>query len=220
MLGRLPDLKARFNPAAVTGAAPGVAGFFALAAMPARYALERGAWAEAAALRPTATEYQYPEALTYFAQALGAARTNNPQVARAAIDSLAALSARLQAKNDAYWTEQVQIQRVAAQAWLEFAQGRRDAALTQMREAATREDATEKAAVTPGPLAPARELLGEMLMELGRPAEALAEFRAALTREPNRYRTLDGARAAATAAGDAAAATEYERQIAALTGGR
>jgi hypothetical protein len=86
-----------------------------------------------------------------------------------------------------------------------------------MREAAAREDATEKAAVTPGPLAPARELLGDMLMELGRPADALAEYRTGLTREPNRYHTLDGARRAALAVGDRAGAADYERQIAALT---
>lgn len=219
MIARLPGLRERFNPAAITGAAPGVAGFFALAAIPARYALERGAWAEAAALRPAPTEYLYPEALTYFARAIGGARSNNVQVARASIDSLAALSTRLTAKNEAYWAEQVQIQRIGAQAWLAFSQNERDQALTLMREAATREDATEKAAVTPGPLAPARELLGEMLMAAGRPAEALAEFRTALTREPNRYRTLDGARQAATAAGDRAAATEYERQLRVVTGG-
>jgi hypothetical protein len=220
ILARLPELRERFNPAAITGAAPAVAGFFALAAMPGRYALERGAWGEAAALRPAATPYLYPEALTYFARALGAARSNNLQVARASIDSLAVLGTGLTAKNETYWAEQVAIQRVAGQAWLELASGRREEALKLMREAATREDATEKAAVTPGPLAPARELLGEMLMELGRPAEALAEFRTGLTREPNRYRTLDGARQAAAAAGDRAAATDYERQIAALTGAR
>jgi hypothetical protein len=220
LLARLPDLAAKFNPAAITGAAPPVSGFFALAAIPARYALERGAWAEAAALRPLATPYLYPEALTYFARALGAARSNNPQAARASIDSLAALSAGLTAKNEAYWAEQVAIQRVGAQAWVELASGNREQALTLMREAATREDATEKAAVTPGPLAPARELLGDMLMEMGRPAEALAEYRTGLTREPNRYRSLDGARQAATAAGDRTAAAEYERQLAALTGRR
>ena len=86
-----------------------------------------------------------------------------------------------------------------------------------MAMAAEREDKTEKAAVTPGPLAPARELLGEMLLELERPSEALAELRAALVREPNRYRSLDGARRAALEAGDGAAAAGFERELAALT---
>jgi hypothetical protein len=86
-----------------------------------------------------------------------------------------------------------------------------------MTEAATREDATEKSAVTPGPLAPARELLGDMLMELGRPADALAEYRRTLAKEPGRYRALDGARRAASAAGHAADAAKYAREIARLT---
>jgi hypothetical protein len=170
------------------------------------------------ALRPTHSDFFYPEALTYFAQALGGARSGHPQVTRMAIDSLAALSTRLAAASESYWAEQVEIQRIGAQAWLELSEGRSDRALGLMREAARREDATEKAAVTPGPLAPAREQLGEMLLELGHPGEALAEFRTALAREPNRYRSLDGGRRAASAAGDRAAVAELERELAALTG--
>jgi hypothetical protein len=123
----------------------------------------------------------------------------------------------LEAAQEFYWAEQVEIQRIGAQAWLEHAEGRSEQALALMREAATREDATEKAAVTPGPLAPARELLGEMLLDLARPVEALVAFRAAMSREPNRYRSLEGARRAASAAGDGAAAAEYELALAALT---
>jgi tetratricopeptide (TPR) repeat protein len=217
VLARLPELASRFDPTAVRGAAPGSAGVFALAAMPARYALERGAWAEAAALRPAPSDFFYPEALTYSGLALGGARSGNPQITRMAIDSLGVLSSRLAGASESYWAEQVEIQRTAAQAWLELVEGRSDQALALMREAATREDATEKAAVTPGPLAPARELLGEMLLELGRPAEALIEFRTAMSREPNRYRTLDGGRRAASAVGDRAAVSEFERALAELT---
>jgi tetratricopeptide (TPR) repeat protein len=148
---------------------------------------------------------------------LGGARGGDTQVARFAIDSLEVLGARLAGASESYWAEQVGIQRTAARAWLELAEGRSDPALALMREAAAREDATEKAAVTPGPLAPARELLGEMLLELGRPAEALVEFRTALSREPNRYRTLDGGRRAASAAGDRDAAAEFDRTLAELT---
>jgi tetratricopeptide (TPR) repeat protein len=217
VLARLPELASRFDPSVVRGAAPGSAGVFALAAIPARYALERGAWAEAAALGPSPSDFFYPDALTYFARALGGARGGDTQVARFAIDSLEVLGARLAGASESYWAEQVGIQRTAARAWLELAEGRSDPALALMREAAAREDATEKAAVTPGPLAPARELLGEMLLELGRPAEALVEFRTALSREPNRYRTLDGGRRAASAAGDRDAAAEFDRTLAELT---
>jgi hypothetical protein len=189
ILDALPALAARFDPNAVTGAAPGSAGVFALAAIPARWALERGAWAEAAALEPKASAFLYPEAMTYFARALGAARSGNRAKAKAAIDALSSLQQRLSAKGEEYWAEQVAIQHLAAQAWLDLAERRESDALTRMREAATREDATEKAAVTPGPLAPARELLGDMLLELKRPAEANAEYRATLQKEPNRRRS-------------------------------
>jgi len=190
LLDTLPEVAARFDPAAITGAAPGSAGVFAIAAIPARWALERNAWAEAAALEPKASAYPYTEAMTYFARALGAARLGEINMAQTATDSLAAIQQRLAAMNEAYWAEQVAIQHLAAQAWLALAQRRPDDALRLMREAATREDATEKAATTPGPLKPARELLGDMLMELKRPAEAAEEYRATLRKEPNRRHSL------------------------------
>ena len=186
ILDGLPTLAARFDAGAITGAAPAPAGFFALAAIPARWVLERRAWAEAAALEPKATDYPYTEAMTYFARSLGASRTRDLVRARASVDSLAAIQQRLTAKGEAYWAEQVAIQHLAAQAWLDLAEGRDTEALARMREAAAREDATEKSAVTPGPLAPARELLGDMLLELKRPDEARAEHRATLKKEPGR----------------------------------
>ena len=216
----LPALAARFDPAAVTGAAPGSAGVFALAAIPARYALERRAWPEAASLAPRASAYPYADAMTWFARGLGAAHLGRLPEARAAVDSLAVMHARLGMQGEAYWAEQVAIQRLGVQAWLDFAEGRRADALAHMGEAAAREDATEKNAVTPGPLAPARELLGDLLMELGRPADALAEYRRTLAGEPRRFRALEGARRAASAAGDAAAAARYAAELAALTGTR
>ena len=218
VLGTLPTLAARFDPTAVTGAAPGSAGVFALAAMPARWALERRAWTEAAALEPVASAFPYAEAMTYFARALGAAHGGDTARARAAVDWLAAIRDRLSSRGETYWAEQVAIQTLGAGAWLALAEGRRDDALAHMREAAAREDATEKNAVTPGPLAPARELLGDMLLDLRRPREALAEYRATLVREPNRFRTLLGAWRAARAAGDRAAASRYAAQIRTLTG--
>ena len=134
--------------------------------------------------------FPYTEAMTYFARALGASHTGDLAKAKVAIDSLASIQQRLTAKGEAYWAEQVAIQNLAAQAWLDLAEKRESDALGRMREAAAREDATEKSAVTPGPLAPARELLGDMLTELKRPAEATAEYRATLMKEPNRRHAL------------------------------
>ncbi len=195
LLDRLPALAARFDVNAVTGAAPGSAGVFALAAIPARWALERRAWAEAAALEPTASAFPYTEAMSWLARGLGASHTGDLARARAAVDSLAAIQRRLATAGEAYWAEQVAIQHLAAQAWLAHAEGRPDESLTRMREAAVREDATEKNAVTPGPLAPARELLGDLFLALGRGAEARAEYRATLAREPGRRHSLRAAAA-------------------------
>jgi hypothetical protein len=130
--------------------------------------------------------------MTYLARALGASHTGDLSKAKAAIDSLASIQQRLSAKGEGYWAEQVAIQHLAAQAWIDLAEHRESDALSLMREAATREDATEKSAVTPGPLAPARELLGDMLLELKRPSEAVVEYRKTLEKEPNRRHALRG----------------------------
>jgi hypothetical protein len=192
VLDTLPAIAARFGPRAITGAAPGSAGVFALAAIPARWVLERGAWNEAAALEPKPSDFPYAEAMTYFARALGASHIGDQRRAADAIDSLGAIEQRLRVQGDAYWTEQVAIQRIAADAWLELAEHRETVALAGMREAVAREDATEKNAVTPGPLAPARELLADMLVSLGRGDDAVREYRATLEKEPNRRRSLIG----------------------------
>jgi tetratricopeptide (TPR) repeat protein len=192
LIDRLPQLEARFDPNAITGAAPGSAGVFALAAIPARWALERNAWTEAAALAPKTTTVPYADAMTHFARALGASRVGDLAKARVSIDSLAAIQRRLIATKEVYWAEQVAIQQLGAQAWLDLAERQETDALSHMREAVTREDATEKNAVTPGPLAPARELLGDMLMQLKRSAEAKEAYRATLVKEPNRRRAMLG----------------------------
>jgi len=218
LLNRLPALAARFDVNAVTGAAPGSAGVFALAAIPARYALERRDWPQAARLVPVTSAFPWTEAMVYFARALGASHTGDLATGHASIDSLAAIQQRLRANGESYWAEQVGIQAMGAEAWLNHAEHREDAALARMREAAAREDATDKSSVTPGPLAPARELLGDMLMELHRPGDALAEYRAALPKEPNRYHTVDGARRAAAAIGDRVAEAGYAAQLKQITG--
>jgi tetratricopeptide (TPR) repeat protein len=209
MVDALPEVVARFDPTAIGGAAPGTAGIFALAAIPARYAVERGAWADAANLTPRSSTVPYADALTWFARALGAARTGDVAGARSAIDALTAIKAKLIEQKEMYWAEQAEIQRRAASAWLAYAEQRTAEALTEMRAVAAIEDGTEKSAVTPGPLAPAREMVGEMLLDMKRPAEALVEFEATLKKEPNRFRALAGAAKAATLAGDRTKARGY-----------
>ena len=190
LLDSLPALAKVFDPNAVSGAAPGVAGVFALASIPARWALERRNWSDASKLTANSSAFPYTEAMTYFARALGSAHTKDLAGAKIAADSLTAIEQRLRAKNEMYWAEQVAIQQLAAQAFIDLAEQRTDEAVKRMREAATREDATEKNAITPGPLAPARELLGDMLVELKRPDEALVEYKAVLKKEPNRRHTV------------------------------
>jgi tetratricopeptide (TPR) repeat protein len=209
VIGRLPAVAALFDStAAAGGAAPPMAGFYALSAIPARYALERGAWQEAAELAVPSTGTPFTIAIAHFARALGAARSGKPSAAAPDVSRLAAL--RDQLKNqDAYWAEQVDIQWRVAGAWVAFAEGRRAEAIEAMRSAAAIEDATDKAAVTPGPLAPARELLGEMLLEAGQPKEALQALEASIAKEPGRFRGAFGAARAAEAAGDAAGARRY-----------
>ena len=133
------------------------------------------------------------------------------------MDSLKAIHERLAAGGEAYWAEQVAIQHLGASAWRALADGRADSAIMLMGDAARREEATEKAAVTPGPLAPARELLADMLYELGAYRQALIEYRGALRRDPNRYRSIRGALRAAAWSGDREAEAEYRRQLAQLT---
>lgn len=192
-------------------------GFFAAAAAPARYAVERGDWKAAAALTVRPSAFPYTDALTHFARAMGAARTGDPAAAQADIDALARIAAKLSEAKDAYWSGQVDIQRQVATAWQFAAVGKHDEALTTMRAAVEAEDRTEKAPITPGPLAPARELQGDMLMQRGMAAEALAAYRATMAKEPNRFNGLSGAAKAAAAAGDKAAARGYYTALVALS---
>jgi hypothetical protein len=203
----------RLDPNSAGAAAPGVAGVYAVAAIPARYALERGAWADAAALTPRPSAFPHTDAITHFARALGAARSGNPTAAAADIERLAALRDALKTMQDAYWAEQVDIQRQIAIAWVTFADGDKARGIELLRAAAIAEDATDKSAVSPGPLAPARELLGYMLLEAERPAEALVEFEATIKKEPNRFRGLYGGARAAEAAGQRARAIALYKQL-------
>jgi tetratricopeptide (TPR) repeat protein len=196
---------------------------FAFTAIPARYALERRRWADAAELllHPTTLSWQkFPqaEAILWFARGLGAARGGNPAAARRDLARLDALRDTLVAAKNKYWAEQVEIQRLGVAGWIARAEGRDDEALSLLRQAADREDGTEKHPVTPGAIQPAREMLAELLLELGQPASALAEFEASQKTDPNRFHGLAGAARAAELAGDRAKARTYYEQLVKLTG--
>jgi tetratricopeptide (TPR) repeat protein len=185
---------------------PNFAAAYALAAVPARYALERARWAEAGALAVAPAsfpwaKFPYAEAITHFARAVGAARSGDAVTARQAVERLEALHKAAIDATMAYWPDQIEIQRRAAAGWLARAEGRNDDALRLMKEAVELEAATDKHPVTPGVVVPARELLADLLMDLGRPAEALADYEASLAIAPNRLYPLSGAVRAADAAG-------------------
>ena len=192
---------------------------FALAAGPARYVVERSDWAGAAQLEVRPSKFPYAPAMTHFARALGAVRSGNRAAAAADQARLAELRDELRAAKDQFWAEQVDIQWRVIAAWMLFADGQHDAALTAMGAAADAEDQTEKATVTPGPLLPARELYGTLLLERGLFRDALHAFEHVMTKEPNRYRTLAGAAAAADRLGDLGKAKEYYSLLLALTDG-
>src|SRR5215468_219675 len=182
-------------------------GWFGLAASPARYMVERGDWKGAAGLEVRPTKFAHVMAISHFARALGAARSGDTEAAKADIAKLAELRDQLREAKNAYWADQVDIQYRVATAWLLNAEGRSDEALKALSAAADAEDSTEKAPVTPGPLAPARELLGAMLLERGDYAEALTAFEATLKKEPNRFNAFAGAATAAEKLGDKTNAT-------------
>jgi tetratricopeptide (TPR) repeat protein len=197
---------------------------FALATLPSRYALERGRWSEAAALTLYGNEFpwaRFPqsEAQLVFARGLGAARSGDVAAAKRDADRLQALRDALTAAKQGYWAEQTEIQRLIVSAWATRAEGKLPEAFQLLRAAVEREDATEKHPVTPGPLAPARELLGEMLLETSQPAEALKEFEATMRVEPNRFRTVAGAARAAELAGDRQRAREHYAKLLTIAAG-
>jgi tetratricopeptide (TPR) repeat protein len=192
---------------------------YALAASPARYAVERGDWNTASQLQVRPSSFPFVMAISHFARALAAARSGKPDAAKPDITKLAELRDKLREAKDTYWAEIVDIQRQAAAAWVLHAEGKYDEALKAMSAAADAEDKTEKHAVTPGPLAPARELYGEMLLERGMAKEALAAFEATKAKEPNRFRGFLGAAQAAEKLGDKTAAKANYEKLLALTAG-
>jgi len=201
----------------VTGTTPGrPTAPYAAAAMRARYAMERGAWTEAMRLEPQPSKVAFADAITYFARTLGAARSGDVAAAEQNAAQLAVLHKSLEDAKNTYWATEVEVQRLAAAGWIAFAQKNNDAAVKYMRAAADLEDKNEKHIVTPGRVVPARELLGDMLLEAGQPALALKEYEASQEREPNRFRGLYGAAHAAEAAGERQKAAGYYAKLMAL----
>ena len=197
---------------------------YALAAIPARYALERGRWVDAARLLPYPNEKDFPwrsfpqsMAILVYARALGAARSGNAPAVREEIERLRRLREAMIEAKIVYWAQQADIQIKVASAWAAFAEGNKQEALKLMREGADMEDASEKHPVTPGQVLPARELLGEMLLELRQPVLALKEFEASHKLEPNRFRGLYGAAHAAAQSGDIAKAKTYYEKLVILS---
>jgi tetratricopeptide (TPR) repeat protein len=210
----LPEISARFDPKAVVSGAGGPpSGYFALAAIPARYALERQDWKVAAQLPVRETSYPYIEAMTWFARGLGAARLGLAQPAIESAAELQQIHDRLVKIGENYWAQQVEIQQSAVSAWAALARGKNSDALMRMTAAAYMEDETEKSAITPGPLAPARELLGEMLLQLNEPEQALEQFERTLKKEPGRFRALYGAAHAAELSRNRDASKKYYGEL-------
>jgi hypothetical protein len=195
-----------------------IAAPYALAAIPVRVTLEREQWAEAAKLERPAVDLpwsQWPQtvAITQFGKGLGAARSGDVAAAERAAAELGKLKEALGAAKQAYWEQQVEIQQAVVEAWAKYAAGKRDEALAAMRAAADLEDRTEKHPVTPGPIIPARELLGDMLLEAGQAREALAAYEHSMQVEPNRFRGLAGAARAAERAGEKEKAHQYYKRL-------
>jgi len=194
---------------------------YALTAIPARLALERRNWSEAKSvtLQPAGfawSKFPWTEATVVFARAMGFARSGETASARREVERLEKLRDSLKEAGNAYWAGQVEIARREAGAWLARAEGRDAEALEQMRSAVALEGASDKSPVTPGPVLPASEQLGDLLIELGKPAEALAQYRADLATSPNRLNGLYGAARAARLSGDAATAREYYGKLLAV----
>ena len=208
-LGRDADASAVVDESSAISGAEN-ASLYARAAIPARYLVERDQWAAAAALRdPADSKFPYTEAMTLFARGIGAARSGNPAAAEKDVARLATIVAALNtAKND-YWATEVEVQRLGVAAWVAFAEGKRDEAVHLMGSAADIEDASEKAAVSPGRILPARELLGDMLLESGRLGDALTAYESSLVHDPKRLRSYDGAAQAALGVGNDSKARDY-----------
>jgi len=181
---------------------------YSFAAIPARWALERREWREASELKIEPADFpwsrfKWAEAITHFARGIGAARFGNVEAASSELNQLTDIHKQLIGAKENYdWATQVEIQMKAVAGWRAKAEGRNDEAVRLMRAAADLEDSTEKHPVTPGAMLPAREMLGDLLLELNKPSDALKEYEQSLASSPNRLNGLAGAARAAELAGN------------------
>ncbi|HEX9165766.1 MAG TPA: hypothetical protein VF862_07625 [Gemmatimonadales bacterium] len=192
---------------------------FHLASTSARYALERRAWDEAARLVPREPStldwdrFAWPEAIRQFARGLGAAHLGQVNEARAAVRRLDQLEAATRKAGEELFARNIQVLRLELSAWVAHVEGRREAGVALMREAAELEASTPKHAVTPGPTLPAHELLGDLLLEQNQPGEALAAYQRSMALYPRRFNGLLGAARAARALGDESLARSFYLQF-------
>jgi hypothetical protein len=189
-------------------------GVYAIAAIPARYAMELGDWKRASELKVNAAGVPWAQAITWAAIGLGSARAGNLDRATTAENTLDALRAEAMKLNNIYWGNQIEVQRREVAAWITQKRGHAPDAIAMMRSAADLEESMDKDAVTPGAVIPAREMLAQMLALEKRPAESLAEYEAVLKIAPKRFNAVYGAACAAQSAGNVSAANLYFRKLA------
>src|SRR5437870_1646193 len=185
--------------------------------MPSHIFTRLGYWQDSINSNRVSAEVAKAESINAFARGLGAARSGNVAAAKKEATRLESLAYALTTAKNAYWAEQAEIQKLAVNAWIARAEGRNDEALALIRQAADREDATEKHPVTPGAIQPAREMLAELLLDTGQAAKALAEFEASQKTDPHRLHGLAGAARAAEASGDKTKAKAYYVKLIELT---
>ncbi|HET7872040.1 MAG TPA: hypothetical protein VFL42_05970, partial [Terriglobales bacterium] len=186
---------------------------YAATAMPVRYALERRQWNDATNCVSPAGAPPHVAALAAWARALGHAHTGNITAAKAELEALRKFANQLRAAGNLYWAGQVDIQSEEAGAWIAYAEHKQGEALALLKKAADEEDAVEKLPVTPGPVVPAREQLGDLLALMGRPKEALAVYETSLENAPGRRASLQGAMESARAAGASAKSGQYQAEL-------
>lgn len=192
---------------------------YALAALPARYTLERRQWRDAAELEVPARDsfpwdnFREVEAIIHYARGLGAARSGNTAGAQEALTVLDAIHANLVKAGQQYWSVIIDAQRKTVAAWLDFLEDRKDSAVQLMEEAARLEGSVDKNPVTPGSVLPARELLGEMLLLSGKPEKAIMAFETSLETAPNRFNSLYGVGSAAERMGNMEIAESYYKAL-------
>ncbi|OSZ80403.1 hypothetical protein CAP36_03880 [Chitinophagaceae bacterium IBVUCB2] len=191
---------------------------YAYASIPSRYVLENKMWKEAAAIQPHSTivsweKFPWQKGIIHFARLMGSVNTGNIDAARNELKNLSDLQNLLTQQKDSYKANQLQIQMKTGEAWILFKEGKGNEALNLMNSAADMEDKTEKHAVTPAEVLPARELLADMLLQLNKPADALTMYEAVLKKQPNRFNGLYGAAVASEKSNNSEKAISYYRQL-------